>query len=122
MRKTLSLKTEVKVDVPKPLEKKNTHPRDDAAALQRRYSKSFGKFLPLKVGIKGDLRITTGWDEDRLAKAIRYHCRNFNYLGNSSREGALRVDLDGTPVGAVDEDGRKYAAMRLSHLRKKQNA
>lgn len=80
--------------------------------------KSANDVRPLKKGIKQDLvkrlsTIETIVTEDKacMVKSLAYYVNTAAYH-KSVVEGAIRVDLDGNPVGVVSADEAKYSVER----------
>jgi ProP effector len=73
---------------------------------------------PLKVGIHGDLvaRLNGALTARETSIALGCYCRSVGYLANS-KAGVARIDLDGNPVGIVDEREAEHAAQRLAEIR-----
>jgi hypothetical protein len=68
--------------------------------------------LPFKVGLGQDLLplLREGVEPKRLTRALQAYVKSGGYLLASSKEGALRHDLDGNPVEEVSQDHRQGAA------------
>ena len=88
--------------------------------LKTTFPESFGKSLPLKVGIFEDIKAYTAEDKPALIwcrRALRLHTARFSYLRRIT-DGAERFDLHGKPCGVVSakeavsaSDSSKLAAL-----------
>ncbi|MFQ6403240.1 ProQ/FinO family protein [Methylophilus sp. 'Pure River'] len=83
--------------------------------LQKLFPKTFPKNpnpkVPLKVGILDDLYARSeeiGISKEDIQLAIKTWCKSSRYW-NASKEGAVRVDLDGNPAGVVEAKGAAQA-------------
>jgi sRNA-binding protein len=91
--------------------------------LAEKWPKAFHVFerrrKPLKIGVDTD--IVAGLDGaitlPELRAAMRSYTGNLGYL-LASKEGAVRVDLQGDAAGVVTATEAKWAAMRLDGLRR----
>lgn len=72
--------------------------------------------LPLKVGIGEDIAARLGQPQSRFSGILWHYAGRFAYL-DALTNGALRVDLDGNPAGAVSAEQAKEAARRSLGLR-----
>jgi sRNA-binding protein len=68
---------------------------------------------PLKLGIKDDLYTRSAISRRRITAALRSYCNFASYL-TATKQGAVRVDLDGQPTGTVTEAQAKHATEALS--------
>ena len=68
---------------------------------------------PLKLGIKDDLYARSGISRRRITAALRSYCNTASYL-TVTKQGAVRVDLDGQPTSTVTEAQAKHATEALS--------
>lgn len=94
------------------------------ARLQKLFPKTFPKNpnpkVPLKVGILDDLYARSeeiGFSKEDIQLAIKTWCKSARYW-SASKEGAVRVDLDGNPAGVVEAKG---AAQARAMARKAKN-
>ena len=83
--------------------------------LQKLFPKTFPKNpnpkVPLKVGILDDLYARSeqiGISNEDIQLAIKTWCKSSRYW-NASKEGAIRIDLDGNPAGVVEANGAAQA-------------
>jgi ProP effector len=83
------------------------------ALLAEQWPKAFsvyeGRRRPLKVGIHNDILSIT---PPELGKALGAYVANRVYL-DRMRAGAVRIDLDGNPAGAVTHAEAEHAKARL---------
>ena len=80
--------------------------------LKTTFPESFGKSLPLKVGIFEDIKAYTAEDKPALIwcrRALRLHTARFSYL-RKLKDGAERVDLSGKPCGLAAKETQKVEA------------
>lgn len=77
-----------------------------------------GRRRPLAVGIRNDLiaQLDGAATALEITAALRRYCSSFGYLKNCV-VGAERVDLDGNPVGVINEQEAAHAAGKLAELR-----
>lgn len=103
----------------KPIQSKKTASVDPVVLiigkLQKLFPKTFPKNpnpkVPLKVGILDDLYAQSeeiGISNEDIQLAIKTWCKSSRYW-NASKEGAVRVDLDGNPAGVVEAKGAAQA-------------
>jgi sRNA-binding protein len=86
------------------------------AAFKAVWPQSFGAMKPLAVGIHRDVRAAMPeLPATALGQAMRYHVGNPAYLSALAVPGAMRVDLDGSPVEPVSDIDREGAAQVLRH-------
>lgn len=83
--------------------------------LQKLFPETFPKNpnpkVPLKVGILDDLYARSeeiGISNEDIQLAIKTWCKSSRYW-SASKEGAVRVDLDGNPAGVVEAKGAAQA-------------
>ena len=104
----------------------NQQMRRDRAALIRTFPKTFMAKdvdkLPLKIGIRHDLRKAVVLDESgkripycRLCHALNDYCWGPKYQ-RALAAGGQRVDLEGNAVGAVTEEHRMIAKATLGRI------
>lgn len=75
------------------------------------------KIRPLKIGILDDLVAALAGDENDLSKtqlrhAVKMYTSSWQYLG-VCKAGSVRVALDGSDAGVIEEDHIQYAHDRL---------
>lgn len=103
----------------KPIKSKKTAAVDPVVLiigkLQKLFPKTFPKNpnpkVPLKVGILDDLYARSeeiGISNEDIQLAIKTWCKSSRYW-NASKEGAIRIDLDGNPAGVVEANGAAQA-------------
>jgi ProP effector len=68
---------------------------------------------PLKLGVKDDLYVRSAISRRRITAALRSYCNTTSYL-TATKQGAVRVNLDGQPTGIVTEAQAKHAMEALS--------
>ncbi|MBK8184967.1 MAG: ProQ/FinO family protein [Candidatus Competibacteraceae bacterium] len=79
--------------------------------------------LPLKIGVHVDLLARhPDLDPATLRRALKRYCERRAYQLALAREGAVRLDLDGQPAGAVAEDQRRFAKSKLTTWKAKKSA
>jgi ProP effector len=100
--------------------------KDATATIQllaERWPKAFRTYqarrVPLKLGIDADIvaAVDGAVTLPELRAAMRSYVNNLGYL-LASKEGAIRVNLDGNAVGVVSAEEAKWAAVRLDGLRR----
>ena len=76
---------------------------------------------PLKIGIHADIRATLGdaMGEGELSAVLGYYCGNEGYMKRCVA-GAARIDLEGSPAGAVTAEQADHAAEMLQRRAAKQ--
>jgi ProP effector len=100
-----------------------TQPNDIIAILAEWFPKTFWVYerrrQPLKIKIHVDIleRTAGAIAPQELARALRYYTGNAGYLRAASQAGAVRIDLEGQPVGVVTPEQAATTRLRLS-LRK----
>jgi sRNA-binding protein len=75
-------------------------------------------FRPLKLKIHLDLIERAPVTAEEVHAALSIHCRSLPYL-RASTEGAVRVDLDGNPAGAVTAEEAANAKARIAAIRQR---
>ena len=75
-------------------------------------------FRPLKLKIHLDLIERAPVTPEEVHAALSIHCRAHSYL-RASTEGAVRVDLDGKPAGAVTAEEAANARARIAAIRQR---
>lgn len=76
---------------------------------------------PLAVGIKQQIAAEFPSVPDFVLESfLQRWTRGWNYRGALAAEGAVRMNLDGTPQGPVDERHRNRAARQLARSKAKQ--
>ncbi|GHA95267.1 ProQ/FINO family protein [Modicisalibacter luteus] len=87
----------------------------------RRYTNTFfkGHTRPLKVGIHEDLLAREPWPEKLVRRALACYVHLPRYL-KAVRPGIERVDLDGQPAGAVNDEEAQHARKKLEGLQARQ--
>lgn len=90
--------------------------------LEELYPSCFdwSKPKPLKIGIHNDI-IADGHDRARVRRALGAYCDRLNYH-RAMKVGAIRIDLNGQPAGAVTEQDVKLARMSLQKHSKSASA
>ena len=97
------------------------------ALLAAKFPKCFAvpdtRRQPLKVGIDADLLAALGGTIRRteLIRALAMYCSSEGYLEHVLT-GAWRVDLEGTPAGAVSADDEKHAKAKRAGIRIRREA
>ena len=99
---------------------KLTNTKDIIAYLAEKFPLCFileGEAKPLKIGLFQDLAEALQDDErvskTQLRQALRQYTSNWRYL-HGCREGAVRVDLQGNPVGVLEAEHVAHAAQQLA--------
>ncbi|MCP5426564.1 MAG: hypothetical protein H6970_16075 [Gammaproteobacteria bacterium] len=95
--------------------------------LMQRFPKAFprdyDRIIPLKVDIYADLikRLGDAVDPALLQRVLANHTDRAGYLlAILHHKGDQRFDLDGKPVGVVDDASREEAAKRLEAIQQRQ--
>jgi sRNA-binding protein len=70
---------------------------------------------PMKLGIKDDLFERSAISHRRIAAALRSYCNSLHYL-RASTEGAVRIDLAGSPSGTVTATEARHAMEALATI------
>jgi ProP effector len=87
------------------------------------FPKSPSPKVPLKVGILEDLQARSeeiSISKDDLQLAVKTWCKSPRYW-SVTKEGAVRIDLEGHPAGIVEANGAAQARMMASkHFKAKQ--
>lgn len=100
---------------------KSAKSREVIARLAQMFPNCFftdrAKIRPLKIGILDDLVAATANDENPLSKtqlrhAVKMYTSSWQYLG-VCKAGSVRVALDGSDAGIIEEDHIQYARDRL---------
>lgn len=104
---------------------KLTNNKEIIAYLAEKFPLCFsvdGEAKPLKVGIFQDLAEALAEDEKvsktQLRQALRQYTAGWRYL-YACKEGAERVDLQGSPVGVLDKEHAEHAAQKLAESKAK---
>lgn len=104
---------------------KLTNNKDIIAYLAEKFPLCFsleGEANPLKIGLFQDLAEALKDDEKvsktQLRQALRQYTSNWRYL-HGCRLGAERVDLNGNPVGVLDQEQADHAAQQLAEAKAK---
>lgn len=96
------------------------------ARFPRAFPKDYDALLPLKLDIESDIRTRLAEqgepvDPDLLRRVLANHTGRAGYLlALLHKRGDRRYDLDGRPVGPVDETARAEATRRLAALQQRQ--
>lgn len=96
------------------------------ARFPRAFPKDYDALLPLKLDIEADIcaRLAEQGepvDPDLLRRVLANHTGRAGYLlALLHQRGDRRYDLDGRPVGPVDETARAEATRRLAALQQRQ--
>jgi ProP effector len=105
----------------------NPSPRPDRSAPKDFWPKAFAVYErrrgPLKLGVHLDIAaaLKGAISDAEIKVAPRAYTGHAGYL-LACREGASRVDRDGTPAGTVIADESAHAAEKLALLRKRSAA
>ncbi|MDY6322881.1 MAG: RNA chaperone ProQ [Succinivibrio sp.] len=98
------------------------HIREALELLCERFPKAFikeGNCKPLKIGIFADLRAACegveGLSVSKVRAALRYYTTRLRYL-YCLKEGARRVDLDGSEGEAVSAEHASFAADKFKEI------
>ena len=94
-----------------------------AATWPKAFSVEFAGRKPLKVGISKDIAAATegAITAEELEAAMNLYCGHKGYL-KKLREGAQRVDLDGTPAGVVSAEQAAMARRRIERIDQRHSA
>lgn len=111
------------VTTEQPADQKLTNTKDIIVYLTEKFPLCFtleGEAKPLKIGLFQDLSEALQ-DDERVSKtqlrhALRQYTSNWRYL-HGCREGAVRVDLQGNPVGVLDTEHVAHAAQQLAEAK-----
>ncbi|MBN6074722.1 RNA chaperone ProQ [Aggregatibacter actinomycetemcomitans] len=102
---------------------KLTNNKEIIAYLAEKFPLCFsieGEAKPLKIGLFQDLSEALK-DDDRVSKtqlrhALRQYTSNWRYL-HGCKAGAMRVDLQGNPVGELEQEHADHAAQQLAEAK-----
>jgi len=109
------------------MSKKRARSKAVISVLAAKFPKCFAvpdtRRRPLKVGIDADLLAALGGTIRRteLIRALAMYCSSEGYL-EGVLTGAWRVDLEGTPAGAVSADDEKHAKAKQARIRTRREA
>jgi ProP effector len=109
------------------MSKKRARSKAVISVLAAKFPKCFAvpdtRRRPLKVGIDTDLLAALGGTIRRteLIRALAMYCSSEGYL-EGVLTGAWRVDLEGTPAGAVSADDEKHAKAKQARIRTRREA
>jgi len=116
------LKTQGTLHLRKPTPPPDPDPRAAALAwLRASYPAAFQCHRPLAIGIHHQLHAALPENVTRqgLYRALAHWTRDWAYLRALWTPGAVRVDLQGQPVGLVTETERLHAGEALNQLRER---
>ncbi|MBN6063346.1 RNA chaperone ProQ [Aggregatibacter actinomycetemcomitans] len=102
---------------------KLTNNKEIIAYLAEKFPLCFsieGEAKPLKIGLFQDLSEALK-DDERVSKtqlrhALRQYTSNWRYL-HGCKAGAMRVDLQGNPVGELEQEHADHAAQQLAEAK-----
>ncbi|KYK95853.1 RNA chaperone ProQ, partial [Aggregatibacter actinomycetemcomitans] len=102
---------------------KLTNNKEIIAYLAEKFPLCFsieGEAKPLKIGLFQDLSEALK-DDERVSKtqlrhALRQYTSNWRYL-HGCKAGAMRVDLQGNPVGELEQEHVDHAAQQLAEAK-----
>ncbi|MGR6980973.1 RNA chaperone ProQ [Testudinibacter sp. P27/CKL/0425] len=110
---------------PQATQQKFSNSKEVIAYLAEKFPLCFsleGEAKPLKIGIFQDLASALEDDEQlsktQLRHALRQYTSNWRYL-HGCKLGAERVDLDGNPCGALEQEHVDHAAEQLQQAKAK---
>lgn len=89
-----------------------------------RYPAAFApKKIPLAVGIREQIAaLHPDTPEKLLKQALASWCGRASYLYASLKDGATRVNLDGSDAGEVGDEGRRLAQAKLDKMKEDSQA
>lgn len=96
----------------------------DLTWLCARWPHAFDRMkpMPLAIGI-GDFVIAPaendGRDRQQILRALRFYCSSLKYLRALSREGAMRVGVDGVEIEPVSAEHAAHARDRAAAIERR---
>lgn len=99
------------------VQKPNLRLKSTLRALHFHFSKVFGGYLPLKIGIHEDILVSVyGLTRECIEEGLDHHVNTREYLKNVVKDGSCRFDLRGNVMGEIDQKSRDFAKRKLEDL------